>query len=113
MSNSSPRITREKKTIEAMLRIYCRLHHGSRGTLCASCSEMLSYARQRLDSCPFQEEKPACNRCQVHCYSRSKQEQVKRTMRAAGPRMLHRHPILSIFHFLDKFCKPPTLKKKR
>ena len=110
--NSSRRISREKQTIEAMSRIYCRLHHGSRGTLCDDCAQLLDYALRRLDSCPFGENKPACNRCEVHCYSPAKRDQVKRTMRVAGPRMLHRHPVLSFFHFMDKLQKPPTLKKK-
>jgi len=113
MSDTPPRIIREQKTIEAMTRIYCRLHHGGRDTLCPSCSQLLEYARRRLESCPFGEEKPACNRCQVHCYSPGKKEQVKQTMRVAGPRMLHRHPLLSLYHFLDKLREPPTLKKRR
>jgi len=96
-----------------MSRIYCRLHHGSQDALCEECSQLLDYALRRLDSCPFGENKPACNRCEVHCYSPAKRDQVKQTMRVAGPRMLHRHPVLSFFHFADKLRKPPTLKKKR
>ncbi|MCG7955581.1 MAG: nitrous oxide-stimulated promoter family protein, partial [Candidatus Thiodiazotropha endolucinida] len=32
-------------------------------------------------------------------------------MRYAGPRMLLRHPLLSLYHLLDKFRKVPQLPK--
>ena len=94
-----------------MLRIYCRDHHGD-NPLCGECERLLDYAHRRLDVCPFQEAKPACNHCQVHCYSASMRERVKQVMRYAGPRMLTRHPVLALFHILDKLRKVPTLKKK-
>jgi hypothetical protein len=37
----------------------------------------------------------------VHCYQRDRREQVKHVMRFAGPRMLWRHPWLSVCHLLD------------
>lgn len=105
------RIRREQQTIQAMLGIYCRdRHHGS-GSLCADCAGLLDYARRRLDVCPFSEEKPACNHCQVHCYSRTRRERIREVMRYAGPRMPLRHPVLSLFHLLDKRRKVPSLQK--
>jgi len=112
VSNNSFRIRREKQTIAAMTQIYCRAHHGSRETLCSDCAELLDYARRRLDSCPFGERKPACNRCLVHCYSTRNQERIKQIMRFAGPRMLYHHPLLSLMHLLDKLHAPPSLKKR-
>jgi predicted amidophosphoribosyltransferase len=106
------RIQREKQTIEAMLQIYCSAHHGSRQELCDDCAQLLSYAQQRLDVCPFQEEKPACNHCTVHCYASEKRERVKAVMRYAGPRMLWHHPWLSLMHMLDKFRAVPELNEK-
>ena len=70
---------------------------------------MLSYADQRLANCPFGEDKPACNLCQVHCYSATQRERVKAVMRYSGPRMLWRHPILSLYHLLDKRREAPDL----
>ena len=105
----SPRIAREKQTIRAMARIYCEDHHGMTEALCSECNVLLDYAERRLDTCPFQEEKPACNHCRVHCYSRTMRERVKDVMRYAGPRMLLRHPILSLHHLLDKRRPPPSL----
>jgi len=104
------RIRREQRTIAAMLAIYCRDHHRPVPTgLCAECGALLAYARRRLEGCPFQEAKPACNRCEVHCYSLTMRERVSLVMRYAGPRMLLRHPLLSLFHLLDTWRGVPRL----
>ena len=95
------RIDREKRTIRAMIRIYCRDHHGSSDELCAECAEILGYAEERLDRCPFGGDQTTCAKCTVHCYKPSMREQVKVIMRYAGPRMIWRHPILAARHILD------------
>ncbi|MDI8106979.1 nitrous oxide-stimulated promoter family protein, partial [Salmonella enterica subsp. enterica serovar Anatum] len=41
-------------------------------------------------------EKPACKQCPVHCYQPAKREEMKQIMRWAGPRMLWRHPVLTV-----------------
>lgn len=111
------RIRQEKRTIDAMLGIYCRDLHGSqseaRAGLCAACARLQDYAHRRLDTCPFQEEKPVCNRCEVHCYSQSMREQVRQVMRYAGPRMPLRHPWLAFLHLLDKLRAVPSLASRR
>lgn len=91
------------------MHIYCRDHHGIERGLCDACTPLLDYAGRRLDACPFKEEKPACNHCRVHCYSESMRRRVKDVMRYAGPRMLWRHPLLSLYHLLDKRRKAPDL----
>jgi hypothetical protein len=106
------RIRREKLTIRAMMRLYCRDFHGNRDMLCGECSTLLGYAYRRLDLCPFQEKKPTCKHCTVHCYSRSMRERVTEVMRYAGPRMLLRHPLLTLGHLLDKLRKAPELPKR-
>jgi len=108
-NNTGPRIRREQRTITAMLGIYCRDHHQSDDALCDDCAKLLDYAHRRLAVCPFGEDKPACNRCQVHCYSAKMRERVKQVMRYTGPRMLTRHPVLALFHILDKIKKSPKL----
>ena len=96
------RRARELKTIEAMLRLYCRGHrHENRAPLCAQCAALLEYAARRLERCVFGDAKPTCTNCVVHCYSADMREQVRVVMRWAGPRMLLRHPILGILHKLD------------
>ena len=84
-----------------MVRLYCRAQHESNGALCAECAGLLDYAHARLEKCPFQEDKTTCARCPVHCYKADMRDKVRAVMRYAGPRMLHRHPILAILHLLD------------
>ena len=94
-------MSREKRTIEAMIGLYCRDHHGTRDGLCNDCRELRDYAHARLDRCRFQENKPTCARCPVHCYKPAMRTRVAAVMRYAGPRMLRRHPVLALRHLLD------------
>jgi hypothetical protein len=107
------RLARERKTVTAMLHIYCRERHG--GSFCGECGELMSYVNLRLDRCHFGAEKPTCAKCPVHCYQRDRREQIKAVMRFAGPRMLWEHPWLSLHHFLDGWFRPvaalPALRK--
>jgi hypothetical protein len=102
-ANHGRRVRREKRTITAMLGIYCRDHHGGQHrALCGDCSTLLHYAHQRLDNCVFGELKQPCNQCTVHCYSKTLRPRIIEVMRYAGPRMTLRYPILSAFHVLDR-----------
>lgn len=96
----SPRVRRELRTVAAMLRLYCRRHHGARD-LCLDCSQLWDYARARVESCPFCPDKPTCVQCPVHCYKASMRERIRGVMRFAGPRMLWHHPWLAILHLWD------------
>lgn len=98
----SPRIARERATIRAMMRLYCRRHHApAGGGLCADCATLLTYAERRIDICPHGDEKPSCGACTIHCYDRINRERIRTVMRWAGPRMLLHHPWLSLLHWLD------------
>lgn len=101
-----PRTARELETMRAMLGMYCEHHHGSGGTLCGDCAEILAYARVRLTRCPYGEGKPTCANCPIHCYQERMRARVKAVMRFAGPRMLLRHPILALLHKLDGRKRP-------
>lgn len=101
MPTESPRIAREKLTLEAMVRIYCRKHHQSEGRYCGECRELLDYALLRLERCPFGPQKTTCANCPIHCYKPRMRERVREVMRYSGPRMLFRHPLLAIAHLLD------------
>jgi hypothetical protein len=94
------RLRREKKTIAAMLAIYCTDHHGG-DPLCPDCGDLLDYALARLDHCRFGEGKPVCAQCTVHCYKPELRERVRTVMRYAGPRMLRRHPVLATAHLVE------------
>ena len=102
----SRRIAREKRTIRAMLVIYCRGHHHTGERPCRECRELLDYAHDRLDRCPFGAAKPTCGNCTVHCYKPAMRERVKQVMRYAGPRLLLRHPILAMGHWVDALRRP-------
>lgn len=103
------RLERERRTIAAMVDIYCRAHHAVQRGRCEDCQRLLDYASRRLDTCPFGADKPTCVGCTVHCYSRQRREQVRQVMRFAGPRMPWRHPVLTLFHFLDRRRPTPAL----
>lgn len=93
-------IETELLTIEKMIRLYCRGRHGGRGA-CPECLELLAYAGDRLRKCPHH-PKPACRNCPTHCYSPENRARIKEVMKYAGPRMLLRHPLLALRHYLRK-----------
>jgi hypothetical protein len=95
------RLQREWRTMELMVRIFCRDQHPAGGGLCPECLALLDYAAVRLDRCRFGADKPTCAKCPVHCYQKQRREQVRALMRYAGPRMLWEHPILSLRHWVD------------
>ena len=103
------RIQREKNTVSAMIRIYCRDHHASPQTPCEECAALLDYAHRRLDRCEFADDKPACNLCPVHGYKPAMRERVRDVMHYAGPRMLARHPIMALQHLIDE--RRPEVKQ--
>ncbi len=111
MTTAERRVAREWKTLQVMIRIHCRDLHGSGKTLCAACEELRLYAERRLEKCPFQEEKPTCVKCPVHCYEARMRERVRQVMRHAGPRMLLSHPLLALLHLRDE--RRPLSEKAR
>ncbi|MBS3783126.1 MAG: nitrous oxide-stimulated promoter family protein [Anaerolineae bacterium] len=115
MDQGHPRLLREKKTIKAMVRMACRGRHGTRDRLCEGCEDLLGYALERLDRCPFQASKPTCADCPIHCYRPDRREEIRSVMRYAGPQMLFRHPLLALGHLVDKLRKPsdPVVTRDR
>lgn len=101
------RLERERRTIRAMLRVFCKGVHGFAAGLCASCAELDRYAELRLARCPYGEEKPTCVKCPIHCYRVDRRQEMKIVMRYAGPRMLLRHPVLALRHKLDGLYAAP------
>ncbi|MHA1925041.1 MAG: nitrous oxide-stimulated promoter family protein [Candidatus Thorarchaeota archaeon] len=98
-----PRITREKRTVEKMIRFHCeRKHKTESPNLCEDCEELLDYSLQRLNHCQFGEEKPTCRKCPVHCYRPSMREKIRLVMRFSGPRLAIRMPLDWIRHAFDE-----------
>lgn len=99
-TDKKPRITQEKRTVEIMIRLYCRKKEKN-ATLCPECEELLRYAHARLDHCPFGEKKSSCKKCPVHCYKPAMHERMREVMRFSGPRMLFYAPLEAIRHLFS------------
>ncbi len=91
----------EKKTVSAMIGLYCRARHPGGRQPCAECAQLLEYALRRIERCRFGLRKPVCSKCRVHCYAPAPRERIRRVMRFAGPRMLLVHPLLALQHLLE------------
>jgi hypothetical protein len=102
------RLRREWRTMQVMVDIYCAGHGHARAAeteLCTECQGFLDYAARRLEKCPYGPEKPTCAKCPIHCYKPQPREHAREIMRYAGPRMMLRHPWLSLTHLADKLRK--------
>jgi hypothetical protein len=106
-----PRISREKKTVDAMIRLYCRKKHDAEDEMCPECQELHDFAMLRLTNCPFQELKSTCGKCLVHCYKPELRTKISKVMKYSGPRMLLYHPIMAFQHLYDGRTKPLTLQE--
>ncbi len=95
------RTGREKRTLDAMIRMFCRGSHGGADVPCGECRELLEYALERLSRCRFGEDKPTCARCPVHCYRPAMRDRIKAVMRHSGPRIVWKHPVLALMHLID------------
>ncbi|MDE7336699.1 MAG: nitrous oxide-stimulated promoter family protein [Clostridia bacterium] len=93
--------------LELMTRIYCRAKHKTKKGLCDECAELLSYATQRREKCPFGDEKTFCSNCKIHCYKPEMREKIAKVMRFSGPRTVFYHPTVAFGHLFE------TLKYKR
>lgn len=116
---------RDRKTIEAIGAIYCRAHHSknpqgankklkeqgasspatstsaTHSQLCPQCAEVVEYAMARTKRCPNNHE-GNCADCEIHCFNGSMRERVKQMMAYAAPRMLVRHPIMTVRYLRKK-----------
>jgi hypothetical protein len=112
------RLQREYRTMERMVAIWCKGHHGAdrAAESCPDCRAFLNYAARRLEKCPYGDAKPTCAKCPIHCYKQTQREQAREIMRYAGPRMTLRHPWLAFMHLLDKFRKvehPMAIRRRK
>lgn len=90
--------------------MYCKANHHTHHLLCDECEQLKTYALLRIDYCVYGLDKPACNKCPVHCYSVSNREKIKAVMKYSGKRMILKYPYLSILHMLRR--NPKFNKKK-
>ena len=92
--NTGPLIMEEIRLVEVMIQLY----YASQIEADIPEERMLNYARTRLEFCQLGEKKTTCQRCPIHCYQPKYQKQMKKVMRYSGPRMLFKHPVLTIRH---------------
>ncbi|WP_334327904.1 nitrous oxide-stimulated promoter family protein [Gilliamella apicola] len=105
-NNTGPKIQEEKKTVNAMIYLYCNKHHHSKSNqLCEECNDLLQYAMQRLTMCRFGEQKTTCERCPKHCYRKDYKQKIKQVMRFSGPRMIIHHPIMAFKHLYKNLTR--------
>ncbi|MGD9567010.1 MAG: nitrous oxide-stimulated promoter family protein [Sedimentibacter sp.] len=96
------RLSEDVNTVTAMIKIYCNGNHG-RKELCDDCLELAQYAKNRVENCIFDDKKPVCGKCTVHCYKPEMREKIRTVMRYSGPKMLYKHPVMLVKYVKDKF----------
>ncbi len=111
--NARKQLMTERRTIDAMIGLYCHGNHATAETLCEECAALGAYAQERIDHCPFGEDKPTCVQCPIHCYKPDAREQVRQVMRYAGPRMLVHHPLLAVRHKLRERREAPEHPRRK
>lgn len=98
------KVDRDRRTLEAIGRIYCGGNHvdaakDSAG-MCPECREAIEQTLARASSCPHGHE-GNCQDCKTQCQRGEAQERIRVIMRYAAPRMAFRHPIMT-FEYLRK-----------
>ncbi len=92
------KIEREQNTVGIMINFYCGKKHKRKSSLCEECGALLKYARERLENCPYGEEKKSCKKCITPCYAPEKKKRIRRVMGYSGPRMIYHKPLEWITH---------------
>ena len=95
------KIEKEKNVVAFMINCYCRKNHHQEAA-CKSCNDLVNYAHERLNVCPFGEKKTPCIKCKVHCYSKNKRAEIRKVMSYIGPRMIYLMPVQYIKHMFNK-----------
>lgn len=102
MKKNIDRIEMEKLTVKLIIEMYCKYHHTPKNMVCDECEKLKEYAMNRLEKCMYVRNKPACRNCKTHCYAPSMRNQIIKTMRFAGPRMLYTHPVYTFYYIMRK-----------
>lgn len=92
----------EKRTVKAMIQIYCSAHHNYKNSLCPECLTVFEYAESRIDKCKFKSQNLVCSECKVHCFRPDKREKIKEIMKYSGPKMIWKHPVLAVRYLINK-----------
>ncbi len=93
-------IEREKKTVELMIRLYCRKKEKIQFFVptVKSCSAMPTHVSTIVR---LERRRVHAKECTVHCYKPVMRERMRQVMRFSGPRMLLYAPWQAIRHLLN------------
>ena len=97
-------LDKDRKTLEAIGRIYCGAHHdGAKDAvgLCPACREAINATFGRAAACPFGHE-GNCQDCDIHCQRGEAQKRIREIMRYSAPRMALRHPFMTADYLRKK-----------
>lgn len=114
-------VEEERILVDSMIDLYAAAHCRNSQIPDAEVPDteaLKDYAHRRIEQCRYRNEpeKPFCNVCPVHCYKPEMRRQIRSVMRYSGPRILLRHPFLSVAHLIGTIRskkKPPPLPGKR
>ncbi len=98
----------DQATLVAIGKIYCRAHHGAdrrpdASGLCPECASVIEYALAKTQRCPNNHE-GNCKDCPIHCYNGAMRDAVRAMMSYAAPRMLLRHPVMTVRYLRKKIA---------
>lgn len=103
---------KEIKTVELMIKLYCRKKHNTKnGKLCHECQNLFDYVVYRRSKCPFGEDKPFCSNCTIHCYNKEMRQKIREVMKYSGPRMIFIHPFIVTSHLMQTLRQKHNAKK--
>ncbi len=96
------RIEREKNVVRWMIGFYCTKKHKKGAPLCEQCHKLLKYAHQRLDYCPYGEDKHSCRKCITPCYGLEERDAIKKVMGYSGPRIIYCKPLEGLSYYFRR-----------
>jgi hypothetical protein len=110
---------KDLKVLADFIAVYCREHHreepkgpfaikderllkvlgGKNLELCNGCSRLLNHGTAKLLLCPY-DPKPACRKCETHCYAPGYREKIREVMKFSGPYMVRHGRLHMMLHYL-------------
>ena len=63
--------------------------------------------RKKTRLLSLRREETRLRKCKIHCYGKGYKERAKEIMAFSGPKLLLKHPILSMRHIMALFREPP------
>lgn len=97
-------VDKDRRTLEAIGRIFCSNHHEGvkdAAGLCPSCRSTIDDTLERAAACPYGHD-TNCEDCHVHCQRGEAQVRIREIMRYSAPRMAIQHPVMTLEYLRKK-----------